>query len=216
MGDVFFESLRAGWSCLPTLVEEEKSVEVVRETGGAWVATVRVMGEERRGKMLREMMRRGVVSGLGHLDLGRGVRYVGLTGVLVRQMGVVVGMMGGEAVVFLKDVLPLCRAVLMDPFVLDVEELVEGVLGVVQCVMKACEERIRERWWLEVLRALVGLWCNIIDEDADEKRGRESLRQHLIKVVRELAEIAKRDDFEEAKRALTEQDPELTPLFEGT
>ena len=216
MGDVFFESLRAGWSCLPTLVEEEKSVEVVRETGGAWVATVRVSAKEGNGKMLREMMRKGVVSGLGHLDLRRGVRYVGLTGVLVRQMGVVVGMMGGEAVVFLKDVLPLCRAVLMDPFVLDVEELVEGVLGVVQCVMKACEERIRERWWLEVLRALVGLWCNIIDEDADEKRGRESLRQHLIKVVRELAEIAKKDDFEEAKRALTEQDPELTPLFEGT
>ena len=230
MAEVFFASLRGGWSCLPTLVEEGESRDVVRETGGAWVAVVVAMGrevelevgrekvrggEEKRLQKLREMMGKGVVFGLGHLDVGRGVRYVRLTSVLMRQMKVVVEMMDVEAVVFLKDVLPLCRAVLMDPFVLGAGDLVEDTLGVVQCVMKVCQERISERWWLEVLRGLVGMWCNIIDEDRDERHGRESLRQHSIQVMRHLAKIARKDDFDEAKQALIEQEPDLTPLFEG-
>ena len=143
--------------------------------------------EDRKQAYLKLVMRHGLLYALGHLETGVNTKYIDLTMFLLQQMTKMVQEMGVNAVLYLKDLCPLVRGVLMEEFVMGVSMVVLCVLELAEGIVKVLEERVSEKWWVELLRGLVGGWCAVIVEEEEGNDGGklEEARKRLKEVTRE-------------------------------
>ena len=239
---------------LPTLTPADESLAVMRELYPAFHALMRARfvglspsptteDETRfattpeissRIKSLTLLLRHAVLAGLSHLSAGTsstpGTQNIELTTFLTTQLRLTISALGVYAVRDLNAIIPMMRGILMDPFVTAAPELLLAALEVLDGVCEVCAERVREKWWEEVLRGLVGCWCVVLDEEEEEEEGvdeearRKGKRQkdlsevsrRLKGVTRSLGQVVSKDEWQAAKEQLLEEEEDLEGLFEGT
>ena len=171
--------------------------------------------------LLTLLFRHGILASLAHLSPSSesfsSTISVTLTTLLLRQITPVFRRMGIYCVKHLQHLLPMLRMGLMDPFALAAPEMVLAALDVLGCVLEVAEVRVREKWWGEVLRAVVGCWVNCVDEMGTGEKGRRGGR--LDDVMHRLKEVGRRigevlgEEWEDVKTRLSRQEEDLTGFF---
>lgn len=188
--------------------------------------------------------RHGILASLTHLSssvsgsLGSTIS-VPVTTLILTQIPPVFTRLGISCVKHLRSLLPMLRVSLMDPFTLAAPQMTLAILEVLECVVKLAEARVRDRWYPEILRGVVGCWCNCIDDQngsGSEKGGepkgngsekREESRPEngkpgarlkpitddLKRVVGLLGQVVPREEWEDVKDQLRAEDGELAALF---
>lgn len=137
-------------------------------------------------------------------------------------------MMGIYATWHLQKLIPLLRALLCEPFAMAAPEMMVAAAEAVGVLVRVCEVRVREVWWMEVLRGLVGGWCAVIDdaEEYEEVRyvgdasGSGEKKEKLLQVKKALKEataslagVVTVEEWEAAKKRLCEEERDLEGLF---
>ncbi|KAL6248354.1 hypothetical protein RBB50_004609 [Rhinocladiella similis] len=233
LGDVFIDALKGNFTLLPTLTPEDESLSVLCELYPAYIAlvdarfcysspgTLTSPESKARDDLLTALYRHGVMASLEHLSSTTSFSStisVNLTVLLLRQISPVFERMGISSVRHLKGLLPMLRTGLMDPFVLVAPEMVSAVLDVVECVISVCAPRVKEKWYPEILRGLVGCWCNCVDES--EGGGTSGTSKHLpqtmarlAKIVKILGEVVDENEWKDVTRRLVHEERELKELF---
>ena len=174
---------------------------------------------ELRVKYLSLLLRHAILAGLGHLNAPSPTADIELTTFLLTQLAGVIEEMGVFASRDLNAIVPLIRSMLMDPFTIAAPTLVGEAIRVLEAVILSCEERVRERWWGDVLRGCVGCWCNCVDEEGEDRREKDGVKEvkgRLRDVVEKLGEVVEAEAWKGAKKRLIEEEDELEGLFEGT
>ncbi|KIW21377.1 hypothetical protein PV08_01957 [Exophiala spinifera] len=235
LGDVFIDALKGNFTLLPTLTPEDESLSVLSQLYPAYTALVdamfcyspspeklTAMDHRARNDLLTALYRHGIMSSLEHLSSAASLSStisVSLTVFLLRQIPPVFERTGISSVLHLKGLLPMLRAGLMDPFILVAPELVSAVLDVVECVISVCTPRVREKWYPEILRGLVGCWCNCLDESEGDS-GTSATSKHLpetmarlTNIVKDLAEIVDKNEWKAVTRRLVDEEQDLKELF---
>ncbi|KEF55455.1 uncharacterized protein A1O9_08205 [Exophiala aquamarina CBS 119918] len=250
LGDVFFDALKTNFMLLPTLTPEDESLEVLRQLYPAFLATVdaryrrsptttiaKEVGKPEesneqipaskeftgRQDRLKLLLRHGVLASLSHLSSGQSFSSstsVPLTTYLVSQIAPIIENMGIDSVRYLREFLPVLRAGLMDPFALVAKDLVAEILLVLDVLLDVCEVRVRELWWPEILRGLVGCWVNCVDEGVDKEvpggAGVEDIQRKLKQVTVKLGSVVEKEQWLAAKERLLGEEEDLVGLFEGS
>ena len=233
--DVFIDALKNDFSLFPTLTPEEESLQLYQTLYPAYRALVQArfhvvkqenhvggLEEDSRQKYLTLLLRHSLLHSLSHLFTGSGLgstTSVKLSTFFISQLSWLISDIGLAFVVHLQYILPLLRNVLMDPFGTTSPELLLFSVKACQKVVEVCRPRIKERWWGEVLRGVVGCWVNVVDEMGDLKdtkirHGLEDVMKEL-KMLAHLLEDVVGEDFADAKRVLLVEEPELQGLFDG-
>lgn len=235
LGDVFFDALKTHFMLLPTLTPEDESLEVLMELYPAFLAAVDaryrmvvaseatmeqvVSSKEFTGRQerLKLLLRHGVLTSLSHLSSGQSFSTstsIPLTTYLVSQIMPIVERMGIDSVRYLREFLPMLRAGLMDPFALAAKELIVEILQVLVVVLDVCEVRVRDLWWPEILRGLVGCWVNSVDEvEGTESKGVRDIQTKLKEVTQRLAQVVENGKWQAAKEKLLGEEEDLTGMF---
>lgn len=245
LGDVFFDALKANFMLLPTLTPEDESLEVLTalypaflavldatyatqtRTAGAAVnaAAARSVDDvkefTRRQERLKLLLRHGVLASLSHLSSAQSFSSsvsIPLTTHLVSQIKPIVSRMGIDSVRYLREFLPMLRGGLMDPFALAAPDLVMEILSVFVVVLDVCGPRVRELWWPDILRGLVGCWVNCLDEidvtTSESKARVQEIQTRLKEVTRRLGQVVETDDWAAGKKKLLAEEEDLAALFE--
>ncbi|KAK5103553.1 hypothetical protein LTS08_002970 [Lithohypha guttulata] len=236
--DVFVDALRNDFSMLPTLTPEGDSLRLFRRMYPAFRSLVKARfvvvaekernrdkaeeEEEARQKYLTLLLRHQLLYALNHLSTGTGAgstMSAALSTLFISQLGWIFQDMGIASVVHLQDILPLLRHVLCDPFAVSSPELLLQSIKAMHAIAHTCRPRIRDVWWGECLRAAVGCWLNVIDEEQDMKDfGAEAklkgLKQELKAFTSSLKDIVRRH-FEDTEKELLAEESELKNLFDG-
>ncbi|RVX67202.1 hypothetical protein B0A52_08636 [Exophiala mesophila] len=234
LADVFMDALRANFMLLPTLTPEAESLLVLTWLYPAFLSTIdaryitslnhpthtfpdRASKDYiNRQNHLKLVLRHGVLASLNHLSAGQSFTNtisVQLTVFLVRQLPPIINSIGIESVRYLKEILPMMRAGLMDPFVLVASELVLEILSVLETIMTACGPRIAQKWWPEILRGCVTCWLNCVDEGWPKREALRDVEAGLKKVVRCLSGIVDDKEWTDTATQLMDQEEDLKPLF---
>ncbi|EXJ94166.1 hypothetical protein A1O1_02559 [Capronia coronata CBS 617.96] len=156
-----------------------------------------------RLSLLTTLYRHGISASLAHLassasgSLSSSTSPM-LTTYLLTQIPPVFNRLGITSVKHFQTLLPTLRVSLMDPFILVAPAMpmpipqkrergmngkptttttpmtmVQAILDVLQCVIRVGAPRVRDKWYPEILRGVVGCWCNCVDElhgdDGDSK-----------------------------------------------
>lgn len=187
------------------------------------------------------LYRHGIIAGIQHLSSSGSFSSTisaSLTGFLLSQIPPVFERMGIASVRHFQGLLPMLRAGLMDPFILAAqpEDMVFPVLDVLECVIRVGAPRVRDRWWPEILRGVVGCWCNCVDEShgarldknkkggSDEGRDRvhcvgesdqrlDRVMERLKDLVKMLGAVVEREEWDEAVERLVAEESDLRELF---
>ncbi|KIV87285.1 hypothetical protein PV11_02840 [Exophiala sideris] len=224
LGDVFFDALKANFNLLPTLTPEEESLTVLGSVIPAYLALLDVTtntnvdSSHRTGgtERLTWLYRHGIISGIEHLSSSGSFSStisVRLTTFLLSQIPNVFERMGIASVRHFQDLLPMVRAGLMDPFILAAPEMVVAVMDVLDCVIRVGAPRVKEKWWPEILRGVVGCWCNCLDESDSKREEVDTVMNRLKGVVKSLGSVVDREEWESAVGRLIDEEGDLKELF---
>ena len=165
--------------------------------------------KDARQFMLDLILRHGILASYAHA-----VDYVRITTLLLHEAALVVSMMGIYSAKYLQILLPLLRDVLCNPFGTASVALLLAALECMEMLIKCCWPRIREKWWGECLRAIIGCWLQITDDEADGKvQGSKDVKEKL-RDARRLLGVALGEEFSNAKQRLIEEDEIVRGLFE--
>ena len=235
--NVFFEATKPNFMLLPTLTPEDEALLVLKQLYPAALATIRAgfdvnhatgmqekttagsgQESEKRQVYLKVLLRQGILASLSHLGAGTSTSFIPLTTFLVEELGEIVGVIGLPAVAHLQAIMPMLRGLLIDPFGTAAPELLMTTLKTMEVVVSICAPRIQKQWWPECLRALVGCWCNILDEEDNPKKVAElgEVKARIASVTRSLARIVDKQDWVAVKGQLLAEDEDLQDLFSGT
>lgn len=124
-------------------------------------------------------------------------------------------MMGIYSAKYLQMFLPLLRDVLYNPFGTACVPLLVSALECMEMLIKVCWPRIREKWWGECLRGIVGCWVQIVD---DEGRGKEQELEDVKRKLRDLGQLLEGivgEAFRNAKQRLMDEDETIETLFDN-
>ncbi|ERF74321.1 hypothetical protein EPUS_02008 [Endocarpon pusillum Z07020] len=114
----------------------------------------------KRQAMLDRVLRSGILAGYMHAS-----ENVKIATLLVSEMSDVVAMMGASSAKYLSTLLPLLRSILTNPLGIAHQPLLRCAAMAMQELILQCWPRIGEVWWQECLRAVVGLWLLLSEED---------------------------------------------------
>lgn len=225
LASVFEDAVFPTLSYLPSLTPEDESVALL---GPAFDALLVLAGklasaaeqlesarEERR--LLDKILRQGVLSGYAHCP-----EHARVVEVLVRNAGSVVGALGVASVKYLKDLVPMLKGVVADPFAsARPRTMMEGV-RLLQVVIRNCWPRLVEGVWAEELLGVVVLgWVGSLDHDGGKgKEGEEGeiegIRQGLRRTAEMLAVVAETGgvDLVEKVKPLVAKEPGLAGLLD--
>ncbi|KAK5199782.1 hypothetical protein LTR99_004577 [Exophiala xenobiotica] len=227
LGDVFVDALKTNFNLLPTLTPEEESLALFRALYPAYLAvadawypthTDQADGAEskkKRDSLLTALYRHGIMASIEHLSSAGSFSStisVGLTTFLLTQIPPVFERMGLSS-----GLLPMLRTGLMDPFILVAPEMVFAVLDVVECVIRVGAPRVKEKWYPEILRGLVGCWCNCLDEienDSKMKTAVDEVMTRLQRSVRMLRNVVDKKEWKDVTERLEQEEVALTELFD--
>jgi tRNA nucleotidyltransferase (CCA-adding enzyme) len=165
--------------------------------------------KDARQSMLDLILRHGILASYAHA-----IDYVRITTLLLHEASLLISMMGIYSAKYLQIFLPLLRDVLCNPFGTACVPLLMSALECMETLIKACWPRIREKWWSECLRGMVGCWVQVAD---DEGQGKEQeLRGVKDKLLdaRRLLEGVVGEDFAEAKQRIVDEDETINGLFD--
>ena len=228
------ESLEVLRELYPALlgVVDARFIKLTTVQAGTWVggrpdlSLTRATGEEamRYQEMLTLVYRHGVMASLSHLssssDSLSNTSSVPLTTLLLRQIPLMFRRMGVHSVKHFQALLPMLRVGLMNPFVLAAPEMAYSVLDILECVIQIGEVRVKEKWWAEILRGLVGCWLNCVDEmeGNENKTGKqttkvEGIMTRLKRTAKLLAVVVGEDEWSEVIARLVEEEGDVKGLF---
>jgi hypothetical protein len=169
--------------------------------------------KDARQSLLDLILRHGILASYAHA-----ADYVCITTFLLQEASSIVSMMCIYSSKYLQTLLPLLRNVLTNPFGTAHAPLLMSALECLESLTKACWPRIREKWWVECLRGIVGCWIQICDDEADAIAG-DDKPQALSGVKRKLQETCGLlshivgEDFSAAKERLEQEEERLKDLF---
>lgn len=236
--DVFLDAMKNGFTLLPSLMEEEDSIVMFQAIYPAWRTVVKARFQglvdvkeqnsqsitelQLRVRYLHMLFRHSLLYGLNHLSVGGGLgttSYPKLGRFFVSQISWIFTDLGIEAVAGLKDILPLLQNVLIDPFVMSCPALLFETCRALQQIACVCWPRIRDRWWVEILRGVVQCWLNIVDDLPDVKNEKQKQVladvQQQLKILTALLEDIVGEEFVSGKRTLVASESLLEDLFDG-
>jgi hypothetical protein len=243
--DVFIESMKTNFMMVPTLTEAETSLRVLHQLYAAFFAVVDaglpvpVDGSEKgaeddhsipltpiqsqRNKYHTLLLRHGIFAALLHLNIAdpAGPTHVELITFLLSQLRRTIALLDVFAVKDFHVIIPVMKAVLTNPFSLSDTLLIRACLEVYSLCIEVGWVRVVERWWTEILRALVGCWVNVVDElevrpDEQKRSALETIRMRLKIVTERLGHIVDEEKWVEARTKLCDEEEELRGLFDGT
>ena len=165
--------------------------------------------KDARQAMLDLILRHGILASYAHA-----VDYVRITTLLLHEASLVVSMMGIYSAKYLQILLPLLRNVLCNPFGTACVSLLMAALECMEMLIKCCWPRVKEKWWGECLRAIVGCWVQIADDEADGKVQELRDMKDRLGDARRLLEVVVGEEFIDAKQKLVEEDEIVRGLFE--
>ena len=180
------------------------------------------IGEEivRYQDLLTMVYRHGAMASLSHLSPSSAgfsnTTSVPLTTFLLQQIPGVFRRMGIHTVKHFQTLLPVMRIGLMDPFILVAPEIVFAMLDVLSCVIEVGKPRIKEKWWVEILRGLVLCYLNCVDDkdfDGARKAVVNDMMARLKAVVQTLEKTVGQAEWGGVKTRLVEEEDELKDLF---
>ncbi|KAH8912820.1 hypothetical protein BR93DRAFT_922790 [Coniochaeta sp. PMI_546] len=232
LAPVFEDAISPTLSYLPSLTPEAESIALLDPAFDALLVLAsrlaeeapedgRVVEEDGGGKearrLLDRVMRRGVLTAYFHCP-----EYPGVVEVLMRKTRDVVRAMGVGAVKHLKDLVPVFRGVMTDPFAYGrPDTLMQGVRAL-QVVIENCWPRLVEGVWAEeMLGMVVVAWVHLLDQGGGGMKGAggkediEGIRGELRKTAAMLAAVAKAGgiDLAEKVKLLVAKEPALAELF---
>ncbi|KIY01715.1 uncharacterized protein Z520_01853 [Fonsecaea multimorphosa CBS 102226] len=175
-----------------------------------------------REALLTKLYRHGIMASLSHLSSSTSsfsnTISAPLTTFLLKQIPPVFRRLNIHAVKHLQTLLPMMRVALMDPFVLAAPEMALASLNVLAVVVQRCSERVRDKWWPEILRACVACWCNCLDEKEGANEGAATALQEVMDrakgVVELLQDALGEEEWEDVKAKLLQEEKDLIGLFE--
>jgi hypothetical protein len=248
LAEVFMDALKPNLLLLPTLTAEEDSLVVLgalypasylvadalctrlksprlRPEDPYDSAHLEVLGDMtgRYQEMLKMIYREGVHASFVHLghhsqSLSSSISPE-ITVLLLNQIPELFSRMGEHCVQHFQDLLPMLRVSLMDPFLVGHHPTLNAVFRVVECIIEVGHERIRDKWWFEILRGLIGCWLNCKDDQrAADARPHFVSRstpdmQRVEGVVQALRDEVEPGEWEMVTSKLIEDEAELEHLF---
>lgn len=222
LGDVFFDALKANFNLLPTLTPEEDSLKILGAVVPAYFALLdaTVSKKDDAGAVVDAsyktwLYRHGLMSSINHLSSSGSLgstTSVRLTTFLLGQIPAVFERMGIAIVRDFQELLPMLRAGMMDPFILVAPEMVFAVMDVLDCLIRIGRPRVEEKWWPEILRGVVGCWCNCLDEPDSKKSEVGKVMDRLKGIVKSLKAVVDQEEWEGAERLIAEEG-DLRELF---
>jgi tRNA nucleotidyltransferase (CCA-adding enzyme) len=162
-----------------------------------------------RQSLLDLVLRHGILASYSHA-----IDHVRITSLLLHEASLLISMMGIYAAKYLQIFLPLLRNVLCNPFGTACVPLLMAALECMEVLVDVCWPRIREKWWGECLRGIVGCWVQVVDE---EGRGNEEELECVkgkLRDVSKLLEGVVGEAFESAKERLMDADETSRGLFD--
>ena len=235
LADVFVNALKTDFLLLPTLTEEDESLVVLGELYPAFLGVVDArfgrgtsLGRDQEAVLRQETLtliyRHGIMASLEHLstssDSFSNTSSVALTTFLLEQIPNVFRRMGVDSVKHFQMLLPMLRVGLMDPFALAGQGMVVAMLHVLDCALEVGRVRVKEKWWPEILRGLVGCWLNCVDDrrGSESQSFRENLSvggivARLKKTTRLLGDVVENEEWKEVTKGLMEEEADLKGLF---
>ncbi|KAJ9613183.1 hypothetical protein H2200_003124 [Cladophialophora chaetospira] len=179
------------------------------------------MGEDfvRHQEMLTLVYRHGIMASLSHLSASSAsfsnTSSAPLTTFLLQQIPKVFTRMGLHSVKHLQGLLPMVRVGLMDPFILAAPDMTCAILDVLDCVIEVGEPRVKEKWWTEILRGLVGCWLNCLDDgQRDVSKAIGKIMTRLKNSANKLGEIVGKEEWDGVVKRLIEEEVDVKGLFE--
>ncbi|OIW32451.1 hypothetical protein CONLIGDRAFT_712778 [Coniochaeta ligniaria NRRL 30616] len=220
LASVFEDAIFPSLSYLPSLTPEAESVALLDPAFDALLVLAGKLGagEEEGGKreerrLLDKVLREGVLAGYFHCP-----EYPRIVEVLMQRAGDVLAALGLGGVKHLKDLVPVLKSVITDPFAYGRLETVVAGVRALQAVVGNCWPRLVEGVWAEeVLGVVVVGWVRLLDLD-EERRGRDDvrgIREELRKTAMMMAAVARSGgvDFAEKVGPLVAREPALAELF---
>jgi Tti2 family len=163
--------------------------------------------------LLDLILRHGILASYAHA-----ADYVYITTFLLQETSLIVSMMRIYSSKYLQVLLPLLRNVLTNPFGTAHMPLLMSALECLESLMKTCWPRVREKWWAECLRAIVGCWVQICDDEIDtiprddKAHALSGVKRKLRETCGLLAHIVG-EDLDAAKERLEQEEERLKDLF---
>jgi hypothetical protein len=247
LADVFFDALKPNLLLLPELTTEDESLILMKELFPAYMSTIEARflsittletqvtspgaskqpfsAERKIYQSHVSHLYRAILSSLTHLSPSAhpfvNPTHLPLTIYLIRQIPPIFRQQGLPIVQYFQSLVPAIRQGLMDPFVLAAPEMVLAMIDILEAVMEVGSVRVREKWWTEVLRGIVGCWCNCLDEQEDANDGErdygqlDAVMNRLRDITKQMGAVVDETDWKAAKRKLIGEESELEGLFEG-
>ncbi|KAB5576507.1 hypothetical protein GE09DRAFT_624305 [Coniochaeta sp. 2T2.1] len=205
LASVFEDAIFPTMGYLPSLTPEEESLLLLEPAFDALLTLAEQLAASERqdpqtpsssqkdtGRILLDkLLRHGVFTAYAHCP--EKPRIVAL---LMRKMSKIVSSLGIRAVKHLKDMVPMLKVVMTDPFAYaSVDTLVEAI-GALEVVVMNCWPRLLlqdggEGWFAEVLGAVAVAWLSGIDYlgEAEEAAGKEKGKDEVERKQREVERV---------------------------
>lgn len=205
MTKVFEDSLAPSMLMLPSLTTEEDSLRILGSLYPAYRALIKASSPARfsaappncgklipllpqrritsrdfrdqtnaRQVMLDRMLRGGILAGYIHAS-----DHVQIATLLVSETSHTIAMMGTSSAKYLSQLLPLLRDILTNPLAAAHQALLLSAIATMRELLIHCRSRFAQIWWEECLRAIIGLWLLLCEEE-------DSLVQRLKAHTKEL------------------------------
>ncbi|KPI38954.1 uncharacterized protein AB675_4627 [Cyphellophora attinorum] len=248
--EVFINALESDFMLLPTLTPEAESLNILGSLYPALLALiaagfpdlpsapslrypsdpVHARAEAARQKLLTSVvLNKGILPSLAHLSAGVATSHPPIVALLLEQLRITIERMGIYSTSHLQTILPLLRGIVAEPFSMAAPRMVCAAIDCLDALITTCPQRIREHWWPEILRALIGGWLAVPDEVEcnslgaatgtsaagpamnDIKKNVENVTQTLRNAMVQTS--AGKASWSEACAALIEEEPLLAPLL---
>lgn len=194
----------------PSTARSVKDTTIITATSKAPRILPDTKDKDARQSMLDLILRHGILASYSHA-----IDYVRITTLLLHEASLLISMMGIYSAKYLQMFLPLLRDVLYNPFGTACVPLLVSALECMEMLIKVCWPRIREKWWGECLRGIVGCWVQIVD---DEGRGKEQELEDVKRKLRDLGQLLEGivgEAFRNAKQRLMDEDETIETLFDN-
>jgi Tti2 family len=236
---VFEDSLTLNMLLLPTLTPEDESRMILRSLYPAYRAliaarfatlsaasaptatsvakplskqqssiTMAIEEHKSRQAMLDTMLRKGLLAGYVHAS-----DYVQIATLLVDEMSPVIEIMGATSSKYLSQLLPLLREIMNNPLGTACQPLLTAAVKTMRQLILQCWPRIADVWWEECVRATIGLWLILSEEDGAIV---EKLKEETRDLMHLLVQLKGAQEAQKMLSPLVEEYDQLAELISAS
>ncbi|OTA98107.1 hypothetical protein M426DRAFT_123417 [Hypoxylon sp. CI-4A] len=228
LAEVFEQAVFPAVLYLPSLTPEDESLQIL---SAAYPVLIEMAGikypyaegeqqhqpppqfTEPQRKLLDKIIREGIMVGYHHAK-----DHIKIVGLLCEILTCIINGMGILAVKHLKDIMPMTKEIMIDPFGTKYPPALISATKLLQAILRACWPRIG-RYCNELVMTLTLCWANIREEEslAVDSPIAKDLKTELTKAASILTAImnAEKVDLNERVSPLVEQEEQLQELFKS-